>query len=77
MLLEIAVEGQVVELAEAARPADGEIAADPRDLKLDVGYSYSRIAGGVVDYDSTTGARSVDKGFTDHVIHAGLRYQLW
>lgn len=47
------------------------------NLKLDVGYTFSRIEGGEMDYDRTTGARSMDNGFNDHIIHAGLRYSFW
>lgn len=55
-------------------------------LKLDFGYSYDRIEGGRMfgwDAGSTNGTNNKlgpqghDRGITDHVFHAGLRYQIW
>ena len=49
-------------------------------LKLDVGYTYSKIEGGkAFSYNNNsatdTTASIYDKGFEDHTIRAGLRYQ--
>lgn len=52
-------------------------------LKLDIGYTYSRIEGGkAFDYvgrgNEVFGKNGFyDDGFTDHTIRAGLRYHLW
>lgn len=55
-----------------------------KDLKLDLGYKYSRIkSGGQFGYDATTaaagatGVQGSDDGFTKHEIRVGLRYALW
>ena len=46
--------------------------------KLDLGYSYTSIAGGAMaDYVGGSYPQAYDEGFTDHVIHAGLRDQIW
>ena len=48
------------------------------NLKLDLGYTYSRIeAGDMFKWDNGTGVRGHDKGIDSHVIKAGLRYQIW
>ncbi len=44
--------------------------------KLDFGYTYSEIEGGPI-LETAGGTRAYDKGFQDHVIRAGVRYQLW
>ena len=49
-------------------------------LKLDVGYTFSRIEGGkayTLDAPNTSPVAIHDKGFNDHTIRAGLRYHLW
>ena len=47
-------------------------------LALDVGYSYNRVEGGAMfDWLDGSGTQGYDKGFSDHTIRAGLRYQLW
>lgn len=55
-----------------------------KDLKLDLGYRYSRIKGGNQSgFDSTnvaagaTGFQVQDNGFTKHEVRVGLRYNLW
>lgn len=49
-----------------------------RDWKLDFGYSYSDIAGGpMANYINVDQPQAYDKGFTEHVIRAGIRYQIW
>lgn len=54
------------------------------DLKLDVGYRYSKTESGPqYGYDTTSagagavGASAHDNGFERHEIRAGLRYALW
>ena len=49
-------------------------------LKLDIGYTYSRIKGGKAFTLNTLNSSPVgiyDKGFNDHTVRAGLRYHLW
>jgi len=55
-----------------------------KDLKLDLGYKYSRIKGGAqFGYDAATaaagatGIQSSDNGFSKHEVRVGLRYSLW
>jgi len=46
--------------------------------KLDLGYSYSDVAGGAqAEFADGPKPQSYDDGFTDHVLRAGLRYQIW
>ena len=46
--------------------------------KLDLGYTYSDIAGGeIVNFGSSGVPQAYDKGFQDHVFRAGVRYQIW
>ena len=49
-------------------------------LKLDLGYTFSRIEGGKAFTLNTPNSSPVgiyDKGFNDHTVRAGLRYHLW
>ncbi len=55
-----------------------------KNLKIDLGYRYRRIAGGsMARWDATsvaagaTGTRAEDNGFTTHEVKVGLRYELW
>ncbi|MCY0148202.1 porin family protein [Hoeflea sp. G2-23] len=55
-----------------------------KDLKLDLGYRYSKVDGGAqFSYDAVTaaagavGVQSYDNGIEKHEIRAGLRYALW
>ncbi|WP_299869771.1 outer membrane protein [uncultured Hoeflea sp.] len=55
-----------------------------RNLKLDVGYRYSKIdSGEQYGYDAAsiaagaTGVQGFDDGFENHEVRAGLRYALW
>jgi opacity protein-like surface antigen len=55
-----------------------------KNLKLDLGYRYRRIAGGDMhgwDVTNTslgaTGGYSSDKGYSQHAVNVGLRYSLW
>ncbi|MEM1039559.1 MAG: outer membrane protein [Pseudomonadota bacterium] len=46
------------------------------NTKLDIGYTYSRIEGGeMFDWLDGSGTQGYDKGFDEHIIRAGLRYQ--
>jgi len=46
--------------------------------KVDLGYSYTDIAGGAMaNAEGGNKPFAYDDGFTDHVIRAGLRYQIW
>lgn len=46
--------------------------------KLDVGYSYTDISGGpMAEYINKEKPQAYDDGFTDHVVRAGVRYQIW
>lgn len=46
-------------------------------LKLDIGYTFSRIEEGKIASNRGFGQDFYDKGYTDHTIRAGLRYHLW
>ncbi len=55
-----------------------------RNIKLDMGYKYSKIgSGNQAAFDSTNiaagaaGYQVVDKGFAKHEVRVGLRYSLW
>lgn len=55
-----------------------------KDLKLDLGYKYSKIkSGNQAGFDSTTvaagasGFQVSDNGFVKHEVRVGLRYSLW
>ena len=55
-----------------------------RNLKLDMGYKYSKISSGnQARFDTTsiatgaTGYQVLDKGFAKHEVRVGLRYSLW
>jgi len=55
-----------------------------KDIKLDVGYKYSKIkSGSQFGYDAASiaagavGAQASDNGFAKHEVRAGLRYSLW
>jgi len=55
-----------------------------KDLKLDLGYKYSKIkSGGQFGYDAAsaaagaTGVQAYDNGFAKHEVRVGLRYSLW
>src|SRR5690606_25006756 len=55
-----------------------------RNLKVDLGYRYRRIAGGAMhgyDVTNTTlgadGHHSRDNGYSQHSVNVGLRYSLW
>ena len=55
-----------------------------KDLKVDLGYKYSKIKeGGQFGYDATAaalgaaGAQASDNGFEKHEVRVGLRYSLW
>lgn len=55
-----------------------------KNLKFDLGYRYSHVAGGAMfgfDAASTaagaTGVQGTDDGFSTHQIKAGLRYAIW
>ena len=55
-----------------------------KNLKLDVGYKYSKIkSGGQFAYDTATaaagatGIQGYDNGFQKHEVRVGLRYALW
>ncbi|KGF66952.1 heat resistant agglutinin 1 protein, partial [Hoeflea sp. BAL378] len=55
-----------------------------KDLKLDLGYKYSKIKDGPqFGYDAATaaagatGAQANDNGFEKHEVRVGLRYSLW
>ena len=55
-----------------------------KNLKLDLGYRYSKIAGGdMFRFDAATaaagaaGVQARDRGFERHEVRAGLRYALW
>lgn len=55
-----------------------------KDLKLDLGYKYSKIkSGGQFGYDAATvaagatGVQASDNGFEKHEVRVGLRYALW
>ncbi|MEE9375127.1 MAG: outer membrane beta-barrel protein [Rhizobiaceae bacterium] len=49
-----------------------------QNTKLDLGYTYSSIAGGdMFKWLDGSGTQGYDKGITSHVIRAGLRYQIW
>ncbi|MEM5474591.1 outer membrane beta-barrel protein [Hoeflea sp. AS60] len=55
-----------------------------KNLKLDVGYKYSKIkAGKQAGFDATTiaagasGSQVSDNGFAKHEVRVGLRYSLW
>ena len=43
--------------------------------KLDVGYRFTRIDGGRMFEYANGGGPGFDKGFNNHEVHAGLRYQ--
>ena len=46
--------------------------------KIDLGYSYTDIAGGAIaNAEGGTKPFAYDEGFSDHVFRAGLRYQIW
>jgi opacity protein-like surface antigen len=54
------------------------------NTKFDLGYRYSRVAGGnMFGFDAgsralgATGVQGKDKGFSIHEIKAGIRYQIW
>jgi opacity protein-like surface antigen len=54
------------------------------NLKLDVGYKYTHVAGGdMFGWDSissaagATGAQGKDDGFSSQEVRVGLRYELW
>ncbi|MDO9307407.1 MAG: outer membrane beta-barrel protein [Mesorhizobium sp.] len=63
----------------------GGVAFDiSRNLKLDVGYKYTRIAGGdMFGWDAgtaavgATGVQGRDPGLSKHDVRVGLRYSLW
>ncbi len=47
-------------------------------VKFDLGYSYTDIGhGAIANYIDSDKPQAYDEGFTDHVIRAGLRYQIW
>jgi opacity protein-like surface antigen len=55
-----------------------------KNMKIDLGYKYRRIAGGpMFNFDAASiaaGARGVqgnDRGLSTHEIRVGLRYELW
>lgn len=55
-----------------------------RNLKLDMGYKYSKIGtGNQSRFDATnitagaSGYQVIDKGFAKHEVRVGLRYSLW
>lgn len=55
-----------------------------KNLKVDLGYKYRRIAGGdMFGFDAVgraagaTGAAARDPGFSSHEVKVGLRYELW
>jgi opacity protein-like surface antigen len=55
-----------------------------KNLKIDLGYKYRRVAGGdMFGFDAAnaaagaTGAEARDPGFSQHEIRLGLRYELW
>lgn len=55
-----------------------------KNLKLDLGYRYSKVKGGPqFKFDAATagagavGAQAVDGGIEKHEVRAGLRYSLW
>ena len=49
-----------------------------RSWKLDVGYSFTDISSGpMAKYVYKDKPQAYDAGFTDHVIRAGVRYQIW
>lgn len=55
-----------------------------KDLKLDLGYKYSKIDGDAqFGYDAATaaagatGVQASDNGFENHEVRVGLRYNLW
>lgn len=54
------------------------------NLKLDLSYKYTHVAGGdMFNWDSAsaaagaTGVQGTDHGFSNHQIRVGLRYELW
>lgn len=48
------------------------------NVKLDLGYSYSRIEGGdMFQWANIGGTQGYDEGIDSHVIKAGIRYQIW
>ncbi|MEE9313406.1 MAG: outer membrane protein [Rhizobiaceae bacterium] len=48
------------------------------NTKLDLGYSYSHIAGGdMFKWLDNSGTQGYDKGIDSHVFRAGIRYQIW
>ena len=54
------------------------------NLKLDLGYKYTHVAGGdMFDWDSAsaaagaTGVQGKDDGFSSQEVRIGLRYELW
>ncbi len=63
----------------------GGIAFDvTKNLKLDLGYKYTHVAGGpMFAFDAATaaagatGAQGRDPGFSQHEVRVGLRYALW
>ncbi|MBN9076301.1 MAG: porin family protein [Rhizobiales bacterium] len=55
-----------------------------QNLKLDVGYKYTHVAGGdMFNWDSAsatagaTGTQGRDNGFSSQEVRVGLRYELW
>lgn len=55
-----------------------------RNLKIDLGYKYSRVDGGnMFGFDAGTaaagasGTQGTDSGFDQHEVRIGLRYSLW
>ena len=63
----------------------GGVAYDiSKNLKLDLGYRYSRVAGGsMFAFDAgsaaagASGVQGRDPGFSQHEVRVGLRYALW
>ena len=48
------------------------------NTKIDLGYTYNRIEGGeMFEWLDGSGTQGYDKGFDEHIIRAGLRYQIW
>ncbi len=54
------------------------------NMKFDLGYRYSRVAGGnMFNFNAgqaalgASGVQGVDKGFNVHEIKAGVRYEIW
>ena len=48
------------------------------NMKLDLGYSYSRIeGGGMFQWSGIGGTQGHDEGIDSHVLRAGVRYMIW